>query len=288
MELQQSPLYSLYIKKLGWKVVPIQNTQLFIKKLPFMGGIAKFQRMYPLPPVELVIETCKKYQIRQAIVEASLEQNEEEFRLWCNSLREHVPLAQSPYLPTKTILVDINKPEEKIFGAFSEAKRRAVRRAQKKSVVIKESSNIDELISIKNKSAGFLGFITTHGVKEMWEVFAPRYATTIMALGPKRFNFGRHNNEKSLVGGILLIFWEDTAYYWITGTTKYGKKLFAPSLLVWEAIRLAKSRGAKYFDFVGVWDERFPKENKEWLGFTKFKEGFGGNVFYYPTHRKSK
>jgi len=58
--------------------------------------------------------------------------------------------------------------------------------------------------------------------------------------------------------------------------------LFAPTLLVWEALKLAKNRGAKQFDFVGVWDERIPNKFHEWKGFTKFKEGFGGAAQYYP------
>ena len=47
-------------------------------------------------------------------------------------------------------------------------------------------------------------------------------------------------------------------------------------VLVWEAFKLAKKRGCQIFDFEGIYDERFPKAGTAWKGFTKFKEGFGG------------
>ena len=57
--------------------------------------------------------------------------------------------------------------------------------------------------------------------------------------------------------------------------------MFAPTLLVWEALKLSKKHGAKQFDLVGVWDDRTPHKFHEWKGFTKFKEGFGGKIVYY-------
>ncbi len=47
-----------------------------------------------------------------------------------------------------------------------------------------------------------------------------------------------------------------------------------------DAILLAKKSGCKVFDFDGIYDERFPI--KTWLGFTKFKKGFGGKEIEYP------
>lgn len=277
MELQQSPLYAEYVKKLGWTIEQIDNTNIFIKKIPFVGTFAKIQRIEHLPEIQSLMELFKKYHVRKTVLEAGQHLNENEFIQWSNEIKKHVSVIASPYIPTKTIIVDITPTEEQIFQRFSEPKRRAVRRAQKNDLTVLESQHIEELITIKNRSAGLLGFITTHGVKQLWEVFAPEKATCVLA----------YTNEKKLIGGILLIFWEDTAYYWIAGATKLGKKLFAPTLLTWEAIKIAKKRKATVFDFVGVFDERFPKENKEWLGFTKFKEGFGGNNLYYPTHKIS-
>jgi lipid II:glycine glycyltransferase (peptidoglycan interpeptide bridge formation enzyme) len=51
--------------------------------------------------------------------------------------------------------------------------------------------------------------------------------------------------------------------------------------LVWEALKLAKKRGCRIFDFEGIYDERFPKAAASWKGFTKFKEGFGGEKIVY-------
>lgn len=275
MELQQSPLYAAYVKKLGWTIERIDSTNIFLKKIPFIGTFAKIQRIEQLPGVESVLTLFRKYHIKRTVLEAGPNVNEQEFKHWCNEISKHVTVISSPYIPTKTLLVDLTLSEEKIFQQFSEAKRRAVRRAQKNNVIVTESQNIQELITIKNRSAGLFGFITTHGVKQLWEVFSPEKATCVLA----------YTQDKKLIGGVLLIFWEDIAYYWIAGSIKQGKKLFAPTLLAYEAMKIAKKRNAKQFDFVGVWDERFPKENKEWLGFTKFKEGFGGKTLYYPTHK---
>ena len=163
-------------------------------------------------------------------------------------------------------------PEDKIFSRFTEAKRRAVRKAQKNGVTVEESDDIQNLIKIKNKSSGAFGFITTFGIDRFWLIMTPEHPTVLLA----------YTDTHKLIGGILLIFWEKTAYYWIAGATKYGKKLFTPTLLVWEALRIAKKHGMKQLDFVGVWDERKPSQHHDWLGFTKFKEGFGGVPFYYP------
>jgi len=87
--------------------------------------------------------------------------------------------------------------------------------------------------------------------------------------------------EKKIVAGVLLLFCDKTAYYWQAATTEKGKKLLAPTLIVWEAIKLAKKKGCENFDFEGIYDERFPK-NRSWLGFTHFKEGFRGKEIEFP------
>ena len=271
-ELQQSDLYKTYIKTLGWDVITVSGVHIFVKRFPLIGGLAKIQRSDRLPNLKKLIPLLHDYHVNSIAVEPSSSVQQQTLSRWCQQIPSGYRLPSDPYLPTKTILIDIQGNEQDIFHSFSEAKRRAVRRALKNNLQICKSANIHDLIAIKNKSAGFLGCITTFGIKKLWPIFAPDHAAIILAYTP----------AKELIGGVLLLFWDRVAYYWIAGATKKGKKLFAPTLLVWEAIKLSKKHRCTQFDFVGVWDERIPKQYDSWKGFTKFKEGFGGTTLYYP------
>ena len=294
MDIQQSPLYKKYITALRWTVLCLDGTNIWIKKIPILGTLAKIQRPEILPYLPKLIPLLKRHHVRTVAAESSLNQSQEEFMTWINGLSKFFRISKETYLQTKTILIDLTKPEGEIFKAFTEAKQRAVRRAQKHGVIIKESNNIRDLMYIKNISAGMLGSMTTYGIDILWNIFYPKHATILLAYNPviphlpvipakagilKMPDQVRHDN---IIGGILLLFWENIAYYWIAGATKKGKKLFAPTLLVWEALKLSKKRRCKQFDFVGVLDERLPNKFKSWKGFTKFKEGFGGKKVYYP------
>lgn len=272
MEIQQSPVYATFIRSLGWIVEYIDGIQIFIRSYPLIGGLAKMQRSLQLPNPKKLEALLKNHNIRTLVVEPDSSISQKKFTLWCKSVREFVRINTDPYIPSKTIRVDLTAPKDEIFHRFSEAKRRGVRRAQKAGISVTESSDMKNLIRIKNKSAGFMGFITTAGMDKLWQALPEKNKTVLLA----------HDSHEKIIGGIFLIFWEDIAYYWIAGAIKEGKKQFAPTLLVWEAILAAKNHGMKSFDFVGVWDERIPDKNQEWHGFTKFKEGFGGSELYYP------
>lgn len=271
MEIQQSLFYAQYIQSLGWKVIRINGVNIFFRQLPFIGGLAKIQRCEKLPPSHILIPKLLSLGIKTIAIEPAHTIPLNDFQTTIDAWKKHFKIHTSPYISTKTILIDLKPKENEIFQKFSEAKRRAVRRAIKNGVIIKESKNISDLIRIKNKSAGFLGFITTHGIDKLWPIMIPHHATILLAYTP--------NNK--IVGGILLLFWDKIAYYWVAGATKEAKKLFAPTLLVWEALKVSKKHGCALFDFVGVWDERMPKQYMDWKGFTKFKEGFGGTTRYY-------
>lgn len=274
-EIQQSDRYAAYIRSLGWSVERVGGRYAYIKRLPFVGGLMKLQRVQTLPPIRQLMPVMKAYGIRTLAIEPDPTVPQAAFTAWAKTASRAVRLNTSAYLPTKTYRVDVTADTDAIFRRFSEAKRRAVRRAQKHGVTVAVGKDISSLIRIKNASAGFLGFITTHGLDRMWPQFAPEHADTVLAC----------SKNGKLVAGILLFYWNRIAYYWVAGSTREGKKLFAPTLLVWHALLQAKKRGARSLDFVGVWDERMPAQNREWLGFTKFKEGFGGTALYYPIIR---
>ena len=274
MEIQQSSYYADFIRNFGWKVETLGTQYIYIRPFPFIGGLAKIQRGIALPHIQSLIPIIKKYRVRTLALEPDSTISQSVFTAWTKKIKPFVRLNADYFLPTKTIRVPLNNSHDAIFHAFSEAKRRAVRRAEKNTVTVEISDDIDALIRLKNKSAGFLGFITTAGVRTLWDAFPKKNKAVLIAY--------QKETRENPVGGILLFFWDSIAYYWIAGATKNGKKLFAPTLLIWEALKESKKRNCTSLDFVGVWDERIPAKNQKWHGFTKFKEGFGGHALYYP------
>lgn len=272
MELQQSRLYAEYMRRLHWAVYTVDGVNVFIRTFPILGGMVKIHRSETLPRVSALIPILERHRVRTIVCEPAPTISEN-LTDWLKHFPKRYRINRSPFLPTKTSTIDLTPTQEIIFSRFSEAKRRAVRKAEKNGVSVRESRSIFELVRIKSASAGLLGFLTTAGLKEMWEVFAPGQAAILIA---------ESIPSAKPVAGVLLVFWERTCYYWIAGSLKAGKKNYAPTLLVWRSLQFAKARGASVFDFVGVWDERLPRYGKSWLGFTKFKTGFGGKPLYYP------
>lgn len=87
------------------------------------------------------------------------------------------------------------------------------------------------------------------------------------------FLFGKYKGE--IAAGAMIIFWQDVAFYHQAASVAKFAKFSIPYLLQWEAIKEAKARGCKVYDFWGFTDpEKFPRH--PWAGPTLFKMGFGG------------
>lgn len=272
LNIRQTPLYADFMHRINWQVEKIDGVYIYIKKLPLIPAVIKIQRPQKLPSPEKLKQLTRKYKTNSIIVEPSTNLQPTTLRLRSGQTYNLQPL-NDPYIHTKSFHVDLTGDEQTIFNRFTPAKRRAVRRAQKSSVRVEISENIEAFIKLKNRTTGiFLGFLTTRGVtRPLWQTFAPKHANVV--LGKLKNNYD---------AGILLLYSHKVAYYWMAAATREGKKHFAPTLLTWEAFKFAKQQGCTIFDFEGVYDERFPKRARDWQGFSKFKGGFGGKSVYFP------
>jgi hypothetical protein len=281
-DIRQTLQYANYLKLLGWEIIKIKQGQIFIKKFSLIGSIIKVQRITPPIPFEEIEKIAKEYRAFQILIDQELPQK---------SLAPSKPQAKSrgevgppptpppnfkinkaSYFPSKTIWIDLERSEKEIFSSFSEAKRRAVRRAEKNGVTIKEVTSPKEFLWLKKYSLWekmILPIATGQEVNTLYKSFFPKNANILIAF-----------YQEKPIAGIFLLHTGEVSYYWLAAATNNGKKLFAPTLLTWEAFKLAKKIGCQIFDFEGVYDERYPI--KSWLGFTKFKEGFGGKEIYHP------
>lgn len=255
-DLRQSEDYASYIKSLGWKVVKTSDgINIFIKNLPIIGSLIKIQRPEEINLIE-VEEIAKKYRAIFVKIEPAkdicLEKFEYKRDCW-------------PLLPTKTNVIDLTK------NCVDKDTRYCIRKADENGLIMEESSDVDQFYEIL-KSSMKIG---------KWEI---PIKTNVFNLY-KAFKNGKillAKKDGVVLSGAMMVFYERVAHFMYAGTNVMGRKTMAAYKILWECIKISKKMGYEYLDLEGVYDERFPKLNKKWVGFTKFKEGFGGKAVYYP------
>jgi len=174
-------------------------------------------------------------------------------------------ISKSPFLPTKTLKIDLTTSKEKIINNFKKDAKGIINKNSKLKV-INSHNDIQKFRNSWKKSVGL-----------------KRYVPSLKNLKSLKISFKKNCffalSETKDAGAIFLIS-DKTAYYWQAFTNKTGRKNQEQYEVVWEGILWGIKKGAKVFDFEGIYDERFP--NKTWLGFTHFKKSFGGEEYKYP------
>lgn len=266
IDLRQTAKYAKYMNLLGWQ---IQNTEsgiknfVYIKTIPLLGRIAKLQRPKNLKFKDILSQT-EKENIKIFYLEPEKE---------IKNLPKNFTVSKSSFLPAKTIHINLAQSENDLLKNMHQKTRYNIKVAKKNGVITKESSNIDEFAKTWSRAAFKRGsFLPAN--KEIIALYK--------AFGNECTLLLAYSTSNTLIGGVLVCYSPDAAFYMYAASIDEGKKLFAPTLLVWEALKIAKNKGKKVFDFEGVYDERYSSQTKAWRGFTKFKEGFGGKTVTYP------
>ncbi|OGV88994.1 hypothetical protein A2Z41_00470 [Microgenomates group bacterium RBG_19FT_COMBO_39_10] len=261
MDLRQSKEFSQYMRFSGWQVEKMANCFIYIRKLPLLPPLI-MKAQYPNPPIpfEKIEKLAKKYkplqiQIQPLKKEPGLEKHG--YRL---SGGGHV---------TKTLQINLNQSENKIFSQMKKDARYNLRKSEKEKLQIIEILDLEKLRQAWRKSVGWRRYIPSlKNLKNLKRAFT-RKALFLTA-----------QSQGKISGGTILLTNNSRAYYYYAFTSKEGRKKLAQYLLVWEAMKLAKKRGCQIFDFEGIYDKRFPV--KDWQGFSHFKKSFGGQEIEYP------
>jgi len=258
MDVRQTAEYASFMTKLGWQVEYIDKTSIFIKKLPLLPPIVKILRGKPIDAEKI----RKKYRPMRLVIQP-FEFNAKP----CNS----------PLVPTKTIWIDLTKSEKIFLSEMKQKTRYNLKQAQKNNLSLKIISGdkispqeLQDFFNLwkKNKPFDWLFQPSFHELDSLVKSFGEKCFFVFIW----NLEFGIWN----LIAGLIILQSDNMAFYWHNCSSLQAKKLFAPTLGAWEAIKESKKRRLKIFDFEGIWDERLPKMNLGWKGFTRFKEGFGG------------
>jgi lipid II:glycine glycyltransferase (peptidoglycan interpeptide bridge formation enzyme) len=294
-DIRQTPQYAKYLRKVGWAVEQKNGNYYFIKKLPLIGAVIKIQRPETLRHKDIEL-LAKKYRAFQIIIEPKN-------ILDAKHLRDlGFRLSRSPYLPTKTLHLNLTDSMIRIIESMKKDARTAVKKTE--CLEIKEAQDVEEfreswkravgrkryIPSVKNlvalkKSFGKNSLFIANYSNDTYQhseldANLPRrgsLASSLLDYNEEKADLPRRSQAKA--GGIFLMG-DKMGHYWQAFTSGEGRKELAQYKVVLEGIKWAKNRGAKIFDFEGIYDERFP--NKNWKGFTHFKKSFGGIEVEYP------
>ena len=84
--------------------------------------------------------------------------------------------------------------------------------------------------------------------------------------------FVKYKNE--IISSAMIIFWQGIGFYHQGASSQKYSKIPVSYLLQWEAIKEAKKRGCKIYNFWGIAPSF--KKRHPWYGLSLFKMGFGG------------
>ncbi|MFY9457469.1 MAG: peptidoglycan bridge formation glycyltransferase FemA/FemB family protein [Candidatus Spechtbacterales bacterium] len=167
-----------------------------------------------------------------------------------------------------TWTLDLNSNEEKLLMGTRKTTRNLIRRAIGDGVEIKtgtSDADVDifyDLYKETVKKHNFTPFSLTF-IKKQVRIFSESANAQI---------FTAWYDGKAIASAII-IFYGNSAFY--HHGASIPSKIPAAYLLQWEAIREAKRRGHKFYNFWGIVREDAPASHP-WQGITLFKKGFGG------------
>lgn len=266
-DLRQIPQYSEYIKLLGWHVEKVDGSFVFVRRIPLLGSVIKLQRPDKLS--KKTINTMDQIGKKVRAFQMSIEPSKEADRLLLTDLG--YKLSKSPSLCSKTVQIDLKKTEKTLLSEMHHKTRYNIKKAKSKELKFEISNDIK-------------------GFADFWQKCALNQRGMFLSMKNEikaiNTSFGKNayilsaSKQKSILAALLLILTTDSAYYMYAASTKEGKRLFAPTLVTWESIILAKKLGRKMYDFEGIFDSRFPLPT--WKGFSRFKKSFGGDEIEYP------
>lgn len=173
-----------------------------------------------------------------------------------------------------TCQLDITKSEEELLANMRKATRYEIRKAISLGITITSSDNpsaIKEFYDLQlltSKRQKFVPF----SYKFLFEQFK------IFAQGKKVLLYNAEFGGKLLAQAFIIFYGQEAAYHYGASTDE-GRKYPGAYLIQWEAIKAARKRNLKRYNFWGV----APEEQKDhrFYGLSIFKRGFGGIDFEY-------
>ncbi|MCS7092870.1 MAG: peptidoglycan bridge formation glycyltransferase FemA/FemB family protein [Patescibacteria group bacterium] len=278
-QVQSHPLQSEFWAKvrnqLGVATKRVNGLLLSIHPLPLIDYRVGYLPRSKLPSAD-ALRKIYQFGRESKLIFVKLEPYEEKSVVdsdrWLEELRSryHLEIVRSRHslFPQWTQILDLRKTEVELLKNMHPKTRYNIRLAQRKGVIVKEMSNetgfkiFTDLYFQTSRRQGYFGHNKVYH-QVVWANLKGKITHILVAFF----------NDYPLAAFQIWIY-ENVAYYVYGGSSKEHRNLMGSNLLMWEAVRFAKAKGAKMFDLWGSLPPDYHPDHP-WAGFTRFKSGYG-------------
>lgn len=163
--------------------------------------------------------------------------------------------------PHKTIILDLSLSEEEILGEMHHKTRYSIRVAERSSVDMRESNDIEVFWKLMEKTTKRNKF-SSHPFEYYKKLL--KFCKLFIA----------YEDDTPIAAAMILIH-ENHAYYLHGASDHDFRNLMAPYALHWHIIQALQAKRCASYDLWGI-------DAQKWPGVTRFKLGWGGRTVEYP------
>jgi len=172
--------------------------------------------------------------------------------------------------PQASLVLDLDQSEEDILKQMKPKGRYNIKVARKHEVTVEPSSDADT----------FYRLLSTTGFRDKFGIHSKSYYQKMLQSMPEKAQLLLAKCNGQVIAGGLFVYLDEWGIYYYGASAETYRNVMAPYLIQWEAIKEAKKRGCKHYDFLGIAPEG--AEGHAWSGVTSFKKKFGGRTVSYP------
>lgn len=172
-------------------------------------------------------------------------------------------------------VIDLTKTEDELLASMHSKTRYNIKVANRYGVeVVEDNSNagFEKYLKLIFETTARQGFYlhTAQYHKNQWEILKKTSMPHILIA----------NYQGEPLTAMMFFSVKDRFYYPYGASSEKNKNLQTSTLTMWEGIRLGKKLGCKTFD---MWGSLGPeaKETDRGYGFSRFKQGFGGDLVQF-------
>ncbi len=285
----QSPEWGEFRKKTGVKVLRINRLQITVHKIPHTSWTIGYAPKGPLPTADMISQ-LKKIGKQENCIFIQLEPNVPIIENFPSSVGRQLKIknlglrpAAHPLITKYTFILDLTKSEEELLRAMHPKTRYNIKIAVKHGVQIVEDDSgkaFETYLKLTDETTKRQGFYahTQSYHKLMWKILRQSQEKLDKDKLTAHLFLAKYKNE--ILAAWILFVYRETLYYPYGASSSLNRETMASNLMMWEVIKFGKKLGLKKFDMWGALGPN-PDKNDSWLGFHRFKQGYGGRLMEF-------